>query len=83
MNDLIRRRRREAKMDEVFVPDYDSNNMPSSDKRSAYALEHIAFRMGLIDKKFDQLIALLESATGTLPSSLHEESRPLGDARPD
>jgi hypothetical protein len=46
-------------MEQDFVPDYDAANMPSADKRAAYAMEHIAFRMGRIDHKLDQLIAAL------------------------
>jgi hypothetical protein len=46
-------------MEQDFVPDYDAANMPSADKRAAYAMEHIAFRIGRIDQKLDQLIAAL------------------------
>jgi hypothetical protein len=78
MNDSIRRRKLETKMDELFVPDYDANNVPSSDKRSAYALEHIALRVGLIDRKFDQLIDLLSSlAVASLHSIEGVEDRRL------
>src|SRR5436189_92377 len=68
MRDPLRRRKLEAKMDELFVPDYDAANMPSPDKRAAYALEHIAYRVGLMERKFDQLVELL---SGVAVSSLH------------
>ena len=45
---------RRAKMlrefEQDFVPDYDASNLPSADKRAAYALEHIAFRVGRIEQ---------------------------------
>jgi hypothetical protein len=59
MADDIKRSRLVREMEQVFVPDYDINNMPSVDKRTAYALEHIAFRVGRIDQKLDQLIEAL------------------------
>jgi hypothetical protein len=34
-----------------------------ADKRAAHALEAIAFRVGRIDQKFEQLIAVLVSLT--------------------
>ncbi len=46
MVDLVRRARLIREMEEEFVPDYDAASMPSADKRAAYALEHIAFRVG-------------------------------------
>jgi hypothetical protein len=57
--DDVRRHRMLREMEQDFVPDYDAANMPSADKRAAYAMEHIAFRMGRIDHKLDQLIAAL------------------------
>jgi hypothetical protein len=57
--DDVRRHRMLREMEQDFVPDYDAANMPSADKRAAYAMEHIAFRMGRIDQKLDQLIAAL------------------------
>ena len=48
-------------MEELFVPHYDATNMPSADKRAAYALEHIAFRVGRIDQKLERLLAALEA----------------------
>jgi hypothetical protein len=59
MADDVRRARLVREMEQVFVPDYDINNMPSADKRAAYALEHIAFRVARIDQKLDQLLEAL------------------------
>ena len=59
MADDVRRARIVRDMEPEFVPDYDAANMPSADKRAAYALEHIAFRMGRIDRKLDQLLKVL------------------------
>lgn len=59
MVDEIRRSRLIKEFEQDFIPDYDATNMPSGDKRAAYALEHIAFRMGRIDQKLDKLIAAI------------------------
>ena len=59
MADDVKRSRLVREMEQVFVPDYDINNVPSADKRAAYALEHIAFRASRIDQKLDQLIEAL------------------------
>jgi hypothetical protein len=59
MSDDIRRARLTRDMEQVFVPDYDATNMPSADKRAAYALEHIAFRMGRLEERLDQLLSAL------------------------
>lgn len=60
--DEIRHVRMVKELEQLFVPDYDAHNMPAADKRAAYALEHIAFRMGRVDQKLDQLIATLAAA---------------------
>jgi hypothetical protein len=57
--DEVRRHRMLREMEQDFLPDYDAANMPAADKRAAYAMEHIAFRMSRIDQKLDQLIAVL------------------------
>jgi hypothetical protein len=57
--DEIRRHRMLRDMEQEFLPDYDAGNMPAADKRAAYAMEHIAFRMSRIDNKLDQLVAVL------------------------
>jgi hypothetical protein len=50
MADDARRARLVRELESPFVPDYDASNMPSADKRAAYALEHIAFRMSRLMK---------------------------------
>ncbi|MBV1699694.1 MAG: hypothetical protein KGK33_05340 [Hyphomicrobiales bacterium] len=45
-----------------FVPDYDAQNMPSADKRAAYALEHIAFRVSRIEQSLAKIAAAIETA---------------------
>lgn len=62
MGEDLRRARLIRELEQDFVPDYDAHNMPAADKRSAYALEHIAFRMGRIDHKLDQLLELIAAA---------------------
>ena len=64
MADDIRRSRLIREMEHEFVPDYDAANMPSADKRSAYALEQIAFRMGRIDKNIEKLVAAMAAMAG-------------------
>ena len=48
-------------LEQEFVPDYDAQNMPSADKRAAYALEHIAFRVGRIEHSLARIAAALEA----------------------
>jgi hypothetical protein len=64
MAEDIRRARLLRELEQEFVPDYDATSMPSADKRAAYALEHIAFRIGRIDQKLGEII----SAMATLKS---------------
>lgn len=59
MSDDIRRARVMREMEQIFIPDYDAGTMPSPDKRAAYELEQIAFRMGRLDEKLDKLIAAI------------------------
>ncbi len=49
-------------LEQEFVPDYDAQNMPSADKRAAYALEHIAFRLGRIEQTLARIAAVIEAA---------------------
>ena len=49
MVDPARRARLVRDLEQDFLPDYAVQSMPSADKRSAYALEHIAFRVGKVD----------------------------------
>jgi len=62
MVDPTRRARLVREMELDFVPDYDAQSMPSADKRAAYALEHIAFRVGRIEQALDRIIAAIETA---------------------
>jgi hypothetical protein len=62
MVDLTKRARLVREMEQEFVPDYDALSMPSADKRAAYALEHIAFRVGRIEQLLDRIAAAIESA---------------------
>lgn len=64
MTDDVRRARIVREMEQPFVPDYDAGTMPSPDKRAAYALEHIAYRMGRIDDKLDKLVTAISALTG-------------------
>ena len=61
MVDLARRVRVLRDLEQDFVPDYDAQNMPSADKRAAYALEHIAFRVGRIEQSLARIAAAIES----------------------
>ena len=62
MVDLVRRARLIREMEEDFVPDYDAVSLPSADKRAAYALEHIAFRVGRIEQTLAKLAVAIEAA---------------------
>jgi len=61
MADSVRRTKILREMEQEFVPDYDAQNMPSADKRAAYALEHIAYRMGRIDENLARIAAAIEA----------------------
>lgn len=61
MADDVRRARMKREFEQDFLPDYDASNMPSADKRAAYALEHIAFRMSRIDEKLERLVTAIEA----------------------
>jgi hypothetical protein len=62
MVDITRRSRLVRDMEQEFVPDYDANNLPSADKRAAYALEHIAFRVSRIEQTLARIAAAIEQA---------------------
>jgi hypothetical protein len=62
MVDPARRARLLRELEQEFVPDYDANSMPSADKRAAYALEHIAFRIGRLEQILTRLVATIEAA---------------------
>ena len=63
MADDIRLARAIRELEQDFVANYDAQNMPAADKRAAYALESLAFRVGRIDQKLEQLIAVLTVLT--------------------
>ncbi len=62
MVDPARRAKLVRELEQDFVPDYDALNLPSGDKRAAYALEHIAFRVGRIEQSLAQIAAIIETA---------------------
>jgi len=61
MVDPARRAKLLRDLEQDFVPDYDAQSMPSGDKRAAYALEHIAFRVGRIEHSLARIAAVIES----------------------
>jgi hypothetical protein len=61
MIDPARRAKLQRELEQDFVPDYDAVTMPSADKRTAYALEHIAFRVGRIEQSLARIAAAIES----------------------
>ena len=62
MVDLTRRARLVREMEQEFVPDYDAQSMPSADKRAAYALEHLAFRVSRIEQLLARIATAIELA---------------------
>ena len=48
-------------LEQDFLPDYDAQNLPSGDKRAAYALEHIAFRVSRVEQSLAKIAAAIES----------------------
>ncbi len=62
MVDLTRRARLVRELEQEFVPDYDAQSLPSADKRAAYALEHLAFRVGRIEQLLTRIAVAIESA---------------------
>jgi hypothetical protein len=61
MVDLARRARLVRELEQEFVPDYDAQSLPSADKRAAYALEHIAFRVSRIEQQLARIATAIES----------------------
>jgi len=61
MVDPARRAKLVRELEQEFIPDYDALNVPSADKRSAYALEHIAFRVARIEQSLSRIAAAIES----------------------
>jgi hypothetical protein len=62
MADPGRRAKLLRDLEQDFVADYDAQNMPSGDKRAAYALEHIAFRVSRIEQSLARIAAAIEAA---------------------
>jgi hypothetical protein len=60
MVDPTRRAKLLRELDQEFIPDYDAQSMPSADKRAAYALEHIAFRVGRMEQSLAKIVAAVE-----------------------
>ena len=61
MVDSPRRAKLLRDLEQEFVPDYDAQNMPSADKRAAYALEHIAFRLGRVEQSLARIATAIEA----------------------
>ena len=61
MIDPARRAKLLRELEQEFIPDYDALNMPAADKRAAYALEHIAFRVGRIDESLAKIAAAIQA----------------------
>jgi hypothetical protein len=61
MIDPASRTKLQRELEQDFIPDYDAVTMPSADKRTAYALEHITFRVGRIEQSLARNDAALES----------------------
>jgi hypothetical protein len=61
MVDPVRRAKLLRELEQEFVPDYDATSLPPADKRSAYALEHIAFRVARIEQSLARIAAAIEA----------------------
>ena len=61
MTDPARRAKLLRELEQEFVPDYDALSMPAADKRAAYALEHIAFRVGKIEENLAKIASAIEA----------------------
>jgi hypothetical protein len=62
MADPARRAKLLRDLEQEYIADYDAQNRPSGDKRAAYALEHIAFRVGRIEQSLARIAAAIEAA---------------------
>ena len=60
MVDPPRRAKLLRNLESDFVTDYDAQSTPSGDKRAAYALEHIAFRVGPMERSLAKIAATIE-----------------------
>jgi hypothetical protein len=61
MIEPVRRAKLLRELEQEFIPDYDALNMPAADKRAAYALEHIAFRVGKIEESLAKIAAAIQA----------------------
>ena len=61
MVEPVRRAKMLRDLEQDFVPDYDAQSMPTADKRAAYALEHIAFRVSRIEQSLAKIAAAIDS----------------------
>jgi hypothetical protein len=61
MIEPARRAKLVRELEQEFIPDYDALNVPSADKRSAYALEHIAFRIARIEQSLTRIANAIEA----------------------
>ena len=61
MIDPARRAKLLRELEQEFIPDYDALNMPAADKRAAYVLEHIAFRVGKFDESLAKIAGAIEA----------------------
>lgn len=61
MVDPARRAKVLRELEQQFIPDYDALHMPSADKRAAYVLEHIAFRVARIEQSLSRIAAAIEA----------------------
>jgi hypothetical protein len=61
MVDLARRARLVREVEQEFVPDYDAHSTPPAGKRTAYALEHIVFRVSRIEQQLARIATAIES----------------------
>ena len=62
MVDPVRRAKLRRDLEQDFIPDYDTSNLPSAEKRPAYAPEHIAFRVGRMKQNPARISAIVEPA---------------------
>lgn len=64
MAELARRSKLVRDLEQDFVPDYDALSLPAADKRAAYALEHIAYRVGRIEQHLGRIAGAIGSRLG-------------------
>ena len=62
MIDPARRAKLLRELEQEFIADYDAQSMPSADKRTAYALEYIAFRVARMEQTLARIATAIEAA---------------------